>query len=444
MLIGEVILKKLPLDVQKKIRAELEIEAEHEMNANTDDHQAVNCESTLNILANQILSYENELSEMTRELMARYEEQVFLYDVAGMLNVEMSIEEISRTILSRIIELFEASSGSVMLIEKDKLQLNASIGYEPFHMEFKLNEGIAGTVAVSGRLEIVNEPSSDERFTDGTSNINSLLCAPITSSGKIIGVLNINDREGGFTAGDGKIARTVAEFAGMFIDNARLNREKLEENRIRDRLSRYLSPYIVNELVKEGGLSLGGHKSQVTVMFTDIRGFTAMSERMNPADIVSQLNEYFTEMVDIVFQHGGTLDKFVGDMIMALFGAPVADEKSESRAISAAIDMTRRLHELNEKWHAEGKERFHVGIGIHSGEAIVGNIGSPRHMDFTAIGDSVNIAQRIESQAHGGEILVSRDVYDRQKNNFTMEAAGMLSVKGKSQPIESFRVIWDE
>jgi adenylate cyclase len=179
----------------------------------------------------------------------------------------------------------------------------------------------------------------------------------------------------------------------------------------------------------------------VAVLFSDIRGFTPLSETMNPESLAKLLTEYFTEMVECVFRHGGTLDKFIGDAIMAQWGAPLGESDDVDRAMEAALDMMVALDQLNERWTAAGRETLRIGIGLNYGEAFAGNIGSERRLEYTVIGDTVNTASRLCSAAGPGEILVSEEFRAALKTPPRLAAKPPMELKGKSQPVPVFAVV---
>jgi len=178
----------------------------------------------------------------------------------------------------------------------------------------------------------------------------------------------------------------------------------------------------------------------VVIFFSDIRGFTPMSEKMGPDEIVTLLTEYFTEMVEIIFENDGTLDKFIGDAIMAIWGAPVPHEDDADRAMRAAVEMQRVLGELNKKWKEQGRQKVQIGVGINFGEVFAGNIGSDRRLEYTVIGDAVNTASRLCSKAGPGEIIISEPFYKRLKSPPPVEALEPLQLKGKAQAVPVYRV----
>jgi adenylate cyclase len=197
------------------------------------------------------------------------------------------------------------------------------------------------------------------------------------------------------------------------------------------------------QLMKHPELAeLGGKRREMTVLFSDIRGFTTVTERGNPEDLVRQLNEYFSRMVEIVFKHKGTVDKFVGDMVMALFGAPLDDADHAEHAVQAAIEMVRELGELNKAWAAKGMAQLDIGIGVNSGDMIAGNIGSSSIMSYTVIGDNVNLGSRLESlnKEYKTRIIISDATRTRLQSNYETRPLGDVVVKGKSKAVAIFEI----
>ncbi|MBN1594327.1 adenylate/guanylate cyclase domain-containing protein [candidate division FCPU426 bacterium] len=224
----------------------------------------------------------------------------------------------------------------------------------------------------------------------------------------------------------------------------RLVTEERQSRFIKDAFARYVSPKVVEELVKNPeALQLGGKKQTVTVLFSDIRGFTSLSERLRPEQVVELLNEYFQTWTDIIFKYDGMVDKFIGDAVMAIFGAPVAHPDDPIRAVRAALDMKQALARLQERWRAEGKYTFNIGVGINTGEAIVGNMGSRQAMGYTVIGDTVNLASRLEGKTKDLEafLLVSQRTYEEVKRLVAVREHAGIMVKGKAEPLTVYEVL---
>lgn len=236
------------------------------------------------------------------------------------------------------------------------------------------------------------------------------------------------------------LASSLALFGGVGYQYFFEGREKRKMKRL---FGQYVSKDVYEQLVANPDLArLGGQRREMTVLFSDIRGFTTVSESGQPEEIVAILNEYFTRMVEIVFEHKGTLDKFVGDMVMALFGAPLDDPNHAQHAVEAALKMIRELNALNQKWAAEGRPSLDIGIGISTGPMIAGNIGSEAIMSYTVIGDSVNLGARLESlnKEYGTRIIISEATRDALPDRYLLRPLGDVVVKGKTRPVAIFEV----
>jgi adenylate cyclase len=207
---------------------------------------------------------------------------------------------------------------------------------------------------------------------------------------------------------------------------------------------RYVSKDVYEQLLAHPDRAeLGGKRREMSVLFSDIRGFTTVTEKGNPEELVAQLNEYFSRMVGVVFLHKGTVDKFVGDMVMALCGAPLDDVDHAEHAVAAAIDMVRELGELNRGWAARGMAQLDIGVGINSGDMIAGNIGSSSIMSYTVIGDNVNLGSRLESlnKDYKTRIIISDATRIRLKGNYDIRPLGDVVVKGKTRPVAIFQIV---
>lgn len=214
--------------------------------------------------------------------------------------------------------------------------------------------------------------------------------------------------------------------------------EEKEKRFIKDAFGHYLSKPVFDTLLKNPSrLKLGGEKKEVTVLFSDIRGFTGISEKMEPQEVVARLNEYFTAMTEVILKNSGTLDKFIGDCIMAFFGAPVEDKNHAMNAAACALEMKKALEQLNEKWKSQKKQTFSVGIGLNTGEVVVGNMGSKDLWNYTVIGDAVNLASRLEglTKEYKTAIILSQSTYEEIQEEVDADWLGEVQVKGKEKPV---------
>ncbi|MCK5236033.1 MAG: adenylate/guanylate cyclase domain-containing protein, partial [Deltaproteobacteria bacterium] len=208
--------------------------------------------------------------------------------------------------------------------------------------------------------------------------------------------------------------------------------------------STYVPPQVVSEILKDpDSLKLGGEKRYVSILFSDIRGFTSLSEKMPPEQLVALLNKYLTPMTEIIFKEKGTLDKYIGDAIMAIFNAPVDLPEHPKKACKVALAMIAKLSKVNMEWTSRGLPSIKIGIGLHCGEAVVGNMGAALRFDYTAIGDTVNTASRLEgmTKLYGVGILVSDDIYKNARDTFIFRELDLLRVKGKNRPIAVYELM---
>jgi adenylate cyclase len=220
--------------------------------------------------------------------------------------------------------------------------------------------------------------------------------------------------------------------------------EELEKRRVRGIFELFISPEMVGQLIDQGIEAMRGKRSELTILFSDIRGFTTMSEKMTPEELVDLLNEYLGAMTDVIHKNGGTVDKYEGDLIMAFFGAPVAYPDHTQRAVQTSIEMRQELDRLRQKWAAEGKpSKLEMGIGLNTGEVFVGLVGSGKRVNYTVMGDAVNLASRLQDLTKELQwpLLISEFTYEKIKNDFDAEFAEARLVKGKTVPVGIYKVL---
>jgi len=295
------------------------------------------------------------------------------------------------------------------------------------------------------------DAAADEQFAGVDSivsqGVRSTICAPLLTEAGVHGALYADrlDPFSAFKPDDLELISAVAAQTAIAVENVRAHERLAKEEVARANYSRFLPEYVVKQLLEHpDSFKLGGVLQTITILFADIRGFTRISEHAPPEKIVQLLNRYFSAMTDIIFAHGGTLDKYLGDGLMALFGAPTVTPKDAANALSAAVAMQRRMLTINDELHEEGFPEIGIGIGLHTGEVTVGYIGSERRSEYTAIGDTVNTASRLESNAKGGEILVSEVTANAAQSRYKLVPRDAISVKNREQPVPLLEVEWQK
>ncbi|MBK9154814.1 MAG: FHA domain-containing protein [Chloracidobacterium sp.] len=290
---------------------------------------------------------------------------------------------------------------------------------------------------------------TDEQFFGAESivsqGVRSTICAPLITESNVHGVLYADrlDPFATFTADHLEMISAVAAQTAVTVETVKAHKRLAREEVVRANYGRFMPEYVVKQLLENpNSFSLGGVNQTITVLFADIRGFTSISEKEKPEKVVSLLNRYFSVMTDIIFEHGGTLDKYIGDGLMAIFGAPTAGAEDALNAVKAAVTMQKKIAQLNTELSAEGYENISIGIGLHTGEATIGYIGSERRSEYTAIGDTVNLASRLESNAAGGQILMSEATAAASGNLVPVSVLEPLTVRNRVQPVSVLEVRW--
>jgi adenylate cyclase len=292
--------------------------------------------------------------------------------------------------------------------------------------------------------------AGDAQFSSAESivlqGVRSTICAPLITESNVHGVIYA-DRLNPFSAfspSDLELVSAVAAQTAVTVETVKAHKRLAREEVARANYSRFMPEYVVKQLLENpDSFKLGGTNQTITILFADIRGFTAFSEREKPEKVVGILNRYFTAMSEIIFRHGGTLDKYIGDGLMAIFGAPTATADDAKNAVKTAAAMQKRLVTLNTELKLEGLSPISIGIGLHTGEATIGYIGSEQRSEYTAIGDAVNLAARLESNALGGQILISEATARVSGDSFDLTPQKSLTVKNRLQPVSLFEVKWN-
>ncbi len=300
------------------------------------------------------------------------------------------------------------------------------------------------------RVAVLSQDAkTDEQFEGAesivTQGVRSTICAPLITQSGVHGVLYADrlDPFAAFSPDHLDLISAVAAQTAVTVETVKAHKRLAQEEVARANYSRFMPEYVVQQLLENpNSFRLGGANQTITVLFADIRGFTTLSENEKPEKVVGLLNLYFSAMTEIIFEHGGTLDKYIGDELMALFGAPTATPQDAQNAVKVAAAMQKRLLTLNVELATLGYSQIAVGIGLHTGEATIGYIGSEQRSEYTAIGDTVNLASRLQSNAGGGQILVSEATATAAGDIFPMTKREPLVVKNRLQPVELFEVKW--
>jgi adenylate cyclase len=359
-----------------------------------------------------------------------------IYSVSEALAGNLDLDRVLDDVLEKIFEVVKADRGVVFLVDpKGKLRRAAQKARgQKVQGEIPVSQSILNHVLNTQCAVLTTDAMKDDRFADGQSimmqNIQSAACVPLICRKKVLGVLQVEStqRAQAFSRDDLQLLTGIGGQAAIAVENASLLKKAEEEAEIRTNLQRYLAPQIAQQVIeKKISLSLGGQAQKITILFSDMRGFTKMTEEIGASEIVKTLNEYFERMVAVIFRNQGTLDKFVGDAIMALWGVPIESPDDPYHSVRAAVEMQRELFMLNLWRRMQGQRPLYMGIGLNTGEAVVGNMGASNMMQYTAMGGAVNQASRIESKTQAGQVLLSAS---------TLQEVNRLVRTFEMQPVE--------
>jgi adenylate cyclase len=377
-----------------------------------------------------------------------------LYEVNRALGELMSTDEVIDRVLEFALQIEGVERGCAM-------QMDAAGNFLPARMRYKkepqtadaaakmmLSQSIIRQVMSEGTPVVVHDAQSDARFQMSRSvslaGIHAAMCAPLRSRERIHGLLYVDNlsQSGVFSKEDLSVFAVIAGQAGLTIEDVRVRQEVAQRILQQSALERFLSPSVAKKICADASnLRVGGEMQEVTVLFSDIRGFTRMSESLPPDRIVEILNEYFSGMTELLFENHGTLDKYLGDGLMCLFGAPLAQGQDALRAVNTAIGMQHLLEEINRQ---SGRAPLAIGIGINSGPVVAGYIGAARRLDYTAIGDTVNVASRLTDKAQPSQILVSQSTWKEICGQVPGRELPAMQLKGKAEPVPVFEILWRE
>jgi adenylate cyclase len=378
-----------------------------------------------------------------------------LYEISRQLHAMQDFNALLRTILDLVFAVVDADCGCILLADGQNLQdlVPVVVKHRDARSQalrpVQLSRTIVETVVRDRVALLTSNAMDDARFGSAASiyghQMRSVLCVPLWKKDTVIGVLQLDSVRAGtqFTNGDLELLKAIGSQVSMVIEQANLNEHIRREEQARRQLERFHSPQVVEMILRGGAQAPGGmiepRELTATVLFADIIGFTSLAERMPARAVTAILNRYFSRMTDIVFAHDGTLDKYIGDGLMAVFGAPIEKDDDAVRAIRAARDMRAALGAL--RCDAGEPLAIHIRIGLNTGRVVAGNIGSPRRLEYTVIGDPVNTASRIENLAQPDQILIGEETCRRVKDVCDVRAVGLRRLKGKAADVMVYEVL---
>lgn len=385
-----------------------------------------------------------------------YKETVI--SVSNALTSVLNLTEVIKRIINTVRkEMFIDTAGIILFEPQKKDCQTLFIGDESGSTNEQINKAcipyddqLLNLISKEKKLITKYDIEEDPRYTtlrescgQRLSEMGASILTPFIYQGEVTGALALGYKKSGhfYTREDIDLLNTLANHGAVAIENARLAEQMKKEEAMRTNLARYLSPQIVDQIITQDvQVNLGGDRKVVTVLFSDIRNFTSITETRQPDQLVQILNEYFTEMARIIFENQGSLDKYIGDAIVAVFGSLITLENSAKNAVQAATQMMKQLPALNEKWMREYGFSMDIGIGINTGEVFLGNIGSPERMEFTVIGDTVNVASRFSGLAQPRQILITRETLDFLGNDVSYKELPASTVKGKAEKLKVFEI----
>jgi adenylate cyclase len=384
-----------------------------------------------------------------------------LYEIGVTLARAHSVEEVTNSALELLFKIEQVHRATVILWNEkkssfDSLELrmrNAGkaaplpAAYDP--AKLVMSRTILNRVREQNRPLLIRETESEDNLDNALSivraGIQAAFCSPLSFRGRFLGIIYADNlaQPDAFSSADFRTFAAIAAQTGLALASAVANRELVDREVERQALKRYVPAQVADLILEAGGTArLNGDLQPVTVLYADIRGFTTMSEKMDAREIVAMLREFFSDMSAAILECGGTVDKFIGDCIMALFGAPIQSDRSIRDGVKAAIGMQRKMQEANQARLQRGAPPIQIGIGLHSGPAVVGNIGSGDRVQYTAIGDTVNVAARLVSKAAASQIIVSADIREALPEYQGFDPLGEMELKGRAARLNVFSVRW--
>jgi adenylate cyclase len=419
-----------------------------------DDSKEISAEGTVvrsNLEVDELLRAELEQEQTTRrgvDLAKSHRVLRVLTSVARALISEDKLDGILRRVLDLVFENVPAARGVLAVFEDGNLVpriVRQRKGSDDGRIV--IPRAIAERVRAEKVSLLTVDASRDQRFDSSASvlalGMRSAICVPLFERDQVIGIIYVDSdvRGSTFSPADLDLVAALANYAAVAIERARLTERVRQEQETRAKLERYHSPGVIERILSSGADdALEMHERRVSVMFTDVVGFTTLSEGLRPRQVGQIINELFTELTECIFTYEGTLDKYIGDCIMAVFGAPMTQEDNALRCVRAALEMHRALAAMNRE--DSGGIQLQLRTGINTGNVVAGDIGSPKRKDYSVLGDTVNQAARLEAYvAKPGQVVIGDATYEEVKGYFKCESLGTFSLKGKKKEVAAYRVV---
>jgi adenylate cyclase len=391
-----------------------------------------------------------KMRPVSGEVRANNKLQILL-KVSQLLSSPGSIDEVLDRVLQLVFQILEVDRAAILLVEPSSGQLRPRVARAsgelpagPFYSQHIVDYVRSHSVAA-----LFSDARRDPRLGSADSVLQQSICAsmcvPLKPRDTVMGVLYLDNlsRPNGFTQEDLEFLTAFANQAATALDNSLLRQQLEEEAVLRTTYLRFFPPATLKKLQLARSAQLGVIETEVTILFSDISQFTSLSSTLEPRQVVDLLNDYFPVMADIVFRHEGTLEKYIGDALMAVWGAPFSHPDDVDRAVRAAVEMQQALARLNTRWRSEGRPELNIHVGLNTGRVAAGNIGSEQYLQYATIGDATNVASQVCSAAGPGEVVLTRTTFERWRQRaWPVTPLPPLPVPGRQEPLLLHRVDW--
>ncbi|MFL5350956.1 MAG: adenylate/guanylate cyclase domain-containing protein [Hyalangium sp.] len=375
-----------------------------------------------------------------------------LLKASQMLSSLGAIDELLSRIIQLVFQILEVDRAAIFLVDPATNTLRPRVarlssGQEPSGpfasqqiIEYVRSRSVAALFA-----DALQDPRLEGASSVMMQSIHASMCVPLKPHNDVLGVLYVDNlsQANRFTEEDLEFLTAFANQAAIALESSMLSQRLAEEAVLRNTYLRFFPAPVIKKLQSTQGAPLERVETEVTVLFSDISGFTSLSSTLHPMQVMDLLNEYFPVMADIVFRHEGTLEKYIGDALMAIWGAPFPQPDDADRALRAAVEMQHALADLNARWKPQGKPELKIHVGLNTGRVAAGNIGSEQYLQYATIGDATNVASRICSAASDGEICISDSTFQRtRERSWPLTKLPPVLVKGKAEPLTLYRLDW--